>query len=96
MWLGWRLMKPLQALLALFAFAFLPLHAASLDDLEFTGTFEGVTITGCNEAAAGDLMIPDTIEIDIPGFGSPQRRPVISIGIQAFERLHEPDEYYDS
>jgi hypothetical protein len=78
-------MKSVQALLTLFAFAFLPLHAASLDDLEFTGTFEGVTITSCDEAAAGDLIIPDTIEIKIPGFGSKQRRPVISIGDQAFE-----------
>ncbi|MDB4815596.1 leucine-rich repeat domain-containing protein [Akkermansiaceae bacterium] len=67
-------MKPIQALLALFAFAFLPLHAASLDDLTWTTTAGEVTITDCNEAATGELIIPDTIE----------GKPVTSIGGQAF------------
>ena len=67
-------MKPLQALLALFAFAFLPLNAASLADLTYTTTDEEVTITDCNEAAAGELVIPDTIG----------GNPVTSIGAFAF------------
>ena len=54
-------MKPLQALLALFACAFLPLHAASLDDLTYTTIGGKVTITECNEVATGELVIPDTI-----------------------------------
>ena len=67
-------MKPLQALLALFAFAFLPLNAASLADLTYTTTDEEVTITDCNEAATGELVIPDTIG----------GNPVTSIGDYAF------------
>ena len=47
-------MKPLQALLALFAFAFLPLNAASLDDLTYTTTNGEVTITECNESATDE------------------------------------------
>ncbi len=69
-------MKPLQALLALFACAFLPLHAAGLDDLTYTTTDGKVTITGCDEAAAGELIIPNTID----------GNPVIYIGQSAFER----------
>ncbi|MDE0861248.1 MAG: leucine-rich repeat domain-containing protein, partial [Akkermansiaceae bacterium] len=69
-------MKPLQALLALFACAFLPLYAASLDDLTYTTTNGEVTITDCNEAATGELVIPNTIEGD----------PVTSIGNNAFRR----------
>ncbi|MDB4761249.1 leucine-rich repeat domain-containing protein [Akkermansiaceae bacterium] len=65
-------MKPIQALLALFACAFLPLHAASLDDLIYTN--EKVTITDCDTAATGELVIPATIG----GY------PVTSIGYQAF------------
>ena len=63
-------MKPIQALLALFAFAFLPLHAASLADLTYTTTDGKVTITDCDEAATGELVIPATIE----------GNPVTSIG----------------
>ena len=55
-------MKPLQALLALFACAFLPLHAASLEDLTWTTTDGEVTITDCKTSATGELVIPDTIE----------------------------------
>ena len=54
-------MKPIQALLALFACAFLPLHAADVSDLTYTTTNGEVTITDCNEAATGELVIPDTI-----------------------------------
>ena len=68
-------MKPLQVLIALFAFAFLPLNAASLDDLLYTTTNGEVTITDCNEDASGELVIPDTIE----------GNPVTSIGVRAFE-----------
>ncbi|MEJ6725486.1 MAG: leucine-rich repeat domain-containing protein [Akkermansiaceae bacterium] len=68
-------MKSIQALLALFACAFLPLHAASLDDLKWTTTGGKVTITGCNTTATGELVIPDTIK----------GNPVTSIGGAAFE-----------
>ncbi len=67
-------MKPLQALLSLFACAFLPLHAASLDDLFYTTTDGKVTITDCGNAATGELVIPDTIG----------GNPVTSIGVSAF------------
>jgi hypothetical protein len=67
-------MKSLQALLALFACAFLPLHAASLADLTYTTTDGKVTITDCNTAASGELVIPDTIG----------GKPVTYIGTQAF------------
>ncbi|MDB4586581.1 leucine-rich repeat domain-containing protein [Akkermansiaceae bacterium] len=53
---------PLQALLALFACAFLPLHAASLADLTYNTTNGEVTITYCDDAATGELVIPATIE----------------------------------
>ncbi|MDB4322544.1 leucine-rich repeat domain-containing protein [Akkermansiaceae bacterium] len=69
-------MKPLQVLLALFACAFLPLHAASLDDLTYTTTDGKVTITDCNGSARGVLVIPATIE----------GNPVTSIGGSAFNR----------
>ncbi len=68
-------MKTLQTLLAIFACAFLPLHAASLDDLTYTTTDGEVTITGCDTAATGELVIPATIE----------GNPVTSIGDFAFE-----------
>ncbi|MDB4401053.1 leucine-rich repeat domain-containing protein [Akkermansiaceae bacterium] len=67
-------MKLLQVLLALFAFAFLPLNAASLDDLTWATTNGEVTITRLNEDATGELIIPDTIE----------GKPVTSIGDYAF------------
>ena len=54
-------MKPLQALLALFACAVLPLHAAGLDDLSWRATGGEVTITNCRIIATGELVIPDTI-----------------------------------
>jgi hypothetical protein len=69
-------MRSLQALLALFACAFLPLHAAGLDDLTWTTTGGEVTITNCDQAASGELVIPDTIE----------GNPVTSIGSHAFSR----------
>ena len=67
-------MKKLQVLLALFACAFLPLHAASLADLTYTTTGGKVTITDCKTAATGGLIIPNTIE----------GNPVTSIGDFAF------------
>jgi hypothetical protein len=67
-------MKKLQVLLALFACVFLPLHAASLADLTYTTTNGEVTITDCDTAATGELLIPDTIE----------GNPVTSIGGSAF------------
>ncbi|MDB4404206.1 leucine-rich repeat domain-containing protein, partial [Akkermansiaceae bacterium] len=69
-------MKPLQALLALFACAFLPLNAASLADLTYTTIDGEVTITDCDETATGELIIPDTIE----------GNAVTSIGQSAFYR----------
>ena len=68
-------MKPLQVLIALFALAFLPLHAASLDDLSYTTTNGEITITDCDTTATGELIIPDTIG----------GNPVTSIGNQAFD-----------
>ncbi|MDA7678322.1 leucine-rich repeat domain-containing protein, partial [Akkermansiaceae bacterium] len=65
-------MKPLQTLLALFACAFLPLHAASLADLTYTNA--KVTITYCAPAATGELVIPNTIG----------GNPVTSIGNDSF------------
>ena len=67
-------MKSLQALLALFACAVLPLHAADLSDLTWTTTAGGVTITDCDQAATGELVIPNTIDFN----------PVTSIGRTAF------------
>ena len=67
-------MKTIQALLAFFDCAVLPLHAAGLDDLTYTTTNGEVTITDCDTAATGELVIPDTIE----------GNPVTSIGQQAF------------
>ena len=67
--------QALLALLALFACAFLPLHAASLADLAYNISTDGkVTITDCDTAATGELVIPDTIE----------GKPVTSIGDFAF------------
>ena len=68
-------MKPLQALRALFTCAFLPLQAASLDDLTYTTTNGEVTITDCDTAATGELVIPNTID----------GHPVTSIGEEAFQ-----------
>jgi len=67
-------MKTLQALLALYTIIFLPLHAASLDDLTYTTTDGEVTITDCDTAATGELVIPNNIE----------GNPVTSIGYLAF------------
>ncbi|MDC0267532.1 hypothetical protein OAK41_03255, partial [Akkermansiaceae bacterium] len=65
---------PLQALLAFFACAFLPLHAASLADLTYTTAGGKVAITDCDTAATGELVIPPTIE----------GNPVTSIEERAF------------
>ena len=46
-----RVMKPLQALLTLFACLFLPLNAASLDDLTYTTNNGEVAITDCRTTA---------------------------------------------
>ncbi len=59
-----------------FVFTALPLHAADLSDLTFSTTNGEVTITDCDPAATGELVIPDNIE------GS----PVTSIGEWAFNR----------
>ena len=67
-------MKHLTGFLALFLCAALPLYAAGLDDLTWTTTNGEVTITDCDEAATGALVIPDTIE----------GNPVTSIGEFAF------------
>ena len=68
-------MKPLQALFALFLFAPLPLHAASLDDLTYTTTNGEVAITDCDTTATGALVIPNIIG----------GNPVTSLGDYAFE-----------
>ena len=67
-------MKHLTGFLALFLCAALPLYAADLSDLTYTTTGGEVTITDCDEAATGELVIPDSIG----------GNPVRSIGPQAF------------
>ncbi len=55
-------MKHLAEFVALLLFGALPLRAADLSDLTYSTTFFGtVVITGCDEDAAGELIIPDTI-----------------------------------
>ncbi len=51
-----------------------PVNAATLDDLTWVTAGGGVTITDCEEAASGELVIPDTIE----------GLPVTAIGALAF------------
>ena len=60
--------------LAVFSCASLSLNAASLEDLTYTTADGEVIITALKKAAAGDLVIPDTIE----------GNPVTSIGNYAF------------
>jgi hypothetical protein len=67
-------MKAIQALLAVFTCALLPLRAAGLDDLTWTTTGGVVAITDCDRGATGELEIPDTIE----------GNPVTRIGADAF------------
>ncbi len=67
-------MKLLSGFLALFFLSVLPLCSADPSDLTYTTTGGRVTITDCDEGAAGELVIPDTIE----------GNPVTSIGISAF------------
>jgi len=67
-------MKPLQAFLAILVCAFLPLHAAGLEDLGYSTTDGKVTITSFKSSATGELVIPATIE----------GNPVTSIGDRAF------------
>ena len=52
--------------------AALPLHAADINDLTYDTS--GVTITDCDTAASGALVIPETIE----------GKPVTRIGDYAF------------
>ena len=54
-------MKLSHALIALVSCVSLPLFAADLSDLTYTTTDGELTITDCNEATAGELIIPDTI-----------------------------------
>ena len=55
-------------------FCCLSLYAADLSDLTWTTTDGEVTITDCDEAATGELVIPGTIG----------GNPVTSIGLEAF------------
>ena len=55
-------MKLSRALIAGLSLIALPLHATGLDDMTYTTTGGEVTITDCDEAATGELVIPDTIE----------------------------------
>ncbi|MDG1149738.1 MAG: leucine-rich repeat domain-containing protein [Akkermansiaceae bacterium] len=64
----------LLILVALSVCQFLPLQAASLEDLGYTTTNGKVTITDCDEAATGELVIPPTVKDN----------PVTSIGELAF------------
>ncbi|MDB4666378.1 leucine-rich repeat protein [Akkermansiaceae bacterium] len=64
----------LRVLVTLFACAFLPVHAASLDDLIYTTADGEITLKDCNRSARGELIIPNTID----GF------PVTKIDTYAF------------
>ena len=68
-------MKLIAALL-LSLFCCLSLYAADLSDLTYRIWGGEVSITGCDTAATGELIIPDTIE----------GNPVTSIGLNAFLR----------
>jgi hypothetical protein len=61
-------------LVALLTLIVIPLHAADVSDLTFDASGDTITITDCDEAASGALVIPDTIE----------GKPVTSIGNSAF------------
>ena len=63
-----------HALITLLTFLVIPLHAADVSDLSYDASGDTVTITDCDEAASGALVIPDTIE----------GKPVTSIGDGAF------------
>jgi len=54
--------------------AALPLHAADINDLTYDTSGATVTITDCDTAASGALVIPETIE----------GKPVTRIGDDAF------------
>ncbi|MDC0048141.1 leucine-rich repeat protein [Verrucomicrobia bacterium] len=58
----------------LLTFLAIPLHAADVSDLTYDASGPTITITDCDEAASGELVIPDTIE----------GKPVTSIGVGAF------------
>ena len=55
--------------------AALPLYAADINDLTYDASGATVTITDCDTAASGALVIPETIK----------GKPVTSIGFNAFE-----------
>ena len=55
-------MKLTHALFVCLSLIALPLRAADVNDLTYTTTGGEVTITDCDEAATGELVIPDTIE----------------------------------
>jgi hypothetical protein len=69
-------MKRSFIFLAAFLLASSFTKAADLSDLTWTTTDGELTITDCDEAANGELVIPDTIE----------GNPVTSIGNNAFYR----------
>ena len=52
-----------------------PLYAADINDLTYDASGATVTITDCDTAASGALIIPETIE----------GKPVTSIGEDAFK-----------
>ena len=56
--------------------AALPLHAADLNDLTWTTTDGEVTITDCDQAATGELVISPTIE------GNPVTRTSLSKSVR--------------
>ena len=55
-------MKHLTVFPAFFLFAVLPLSAADFSDLTYNTTDGEFTITDCDEATTGQLIIPDTIK----------------------------------
>ena len=71
---GMKKPSRIALLCILFTFLAIPLHAADVSDLTYDASGPTITSTDCDEAASGELVIPDTIEV----------KPVTSIGDWAF------------
>ncbi|MFL2479933.1 MAG: leucine-rich repeat protein [Verrucomicrobiales bacterium] len=71
---GMKKPSRIALLCILLTFLAIPLHAADVSDLTYDASGPTITITDCDEAASGELVIPDTIE----------GKPVTSIGVGAF------------
>ena len=59
---GMKKSSRIALLFILLTFLAIPLHAADVSDLTYDASGPAITITDCDEAASGELVIPDTIE----------------------------------